>query len=547
MKSATNKNSASGRNKGLSPPALVLVRDATRCIDRADFRTALSVVTLASAHAPGHPEPLRLMGITQARLGHYAEAVKSFAAVLAVHPDDRETLLAIAHNQVLSNDVAAAVRSLIRLAALETDPEKLFRVAMLLDAHGAIDEAMHAAARVLDANAGHATARILLARTQVAVGQLEQATAHYRQLIANDTEVAKSWYGLAEIKTLKLRPDELDALEAYCERSIGAQPAHDVGHESAEDRVSLLYALGKAMEDAGRHTEAFTAFSQMGRLMLALNPWDGDAFSSRMSDIRKAFPTPVDVREGGLGREVIFIVGLPRSGSTLTEQILAAHPLVEGASELPDLNAVIEEESVRRRVRFPLWVKNATPSDWARMGQTYMERTERWRRYTPHFTDKLPENWELIEAALAMLPGTRIIECRRDPIETCWSCFKQLFAPGRVCWSYTFPDLARYWEESRRHARHLVERYPDRVRTQSYEALLADTEAETRSLLAFCGLPFDQRSLQFYDASRAVRTASAAQVREPIRQGTGRTAGYGALLDVLRSELDASQQRLGLP
>ncbi|MGA9335281.1 MAG: sulfotransferase, partial [Rudaea sp.] len=345
------------------------------------------------------------------------------------------------------------------------------------------------------------------------------------------------WYGLAEIKTLKLRSDELVALKEFCESPTISIP----------DRSGLMHALGKGLEDANDHAGAFSAFGEAGQGRRQMSPWDASAFREKMALARAAFPNPLDLECKSRGSEVIFIVGLPRSGSTLTEQILAAHPEVEGASELPDLNAVLQEESNRRRAPLGQWLKEANESDWKRLGETYLVRTARWREKRPRFTDKLPENWELAEAALAMLPGSHWIDCRRDPVETCWSCFKQLFAPGRVIWSYSFDELAIYWQECRRHMDYLSRRYPGSVRTQYYEALLEDAEGQTRELLGFCGLEFSPACLRFYDAARAVRTASAAQVREPIRRDTARTEHYGELLDSLRALLRDASAELDAP
>ncbi|MET0232018.1 MAG: sulfotransferase, partial [Rhodanobacteraceae bacterium] len=231
----------------------------------------------------------------------------------------------------------------------------------------------------------------------------------------------------------------------------------------------------------------------------------------------------------------------PRSGSTLVEQILAAHPDVEGASELPDLEAVILEESTFRNQRFPEWVASATPADWQRMGERYLHRTRRWRESKPRFTDKMPDNWLLAGAALAMLPGARVVNVRRDAVETCWSCFKQLFGAGRHGYSYDLSDLAETWRDYDRLSTFWARRFPDRVREQSYEKLVAEPEAETRALLDFGGLAFDPACLEPHAATRSVRTASAAQVREPLHAGTARSAAYGVRLDPLRRMLAAER------
>jgi len=159
-------------------------------------------------------------------------------------------------------------------------------------------------------------------------------------------------------------------------------------------------------------------------------------------------------------------------------------------------------------------------------------------------TDKLPENWLLAGAALAMLPGAKVIDCRRDAVETCWSCYKQLFAPGRVGFTYDFATLAAYWHDYDRLCRLWAERYPAQVRVQRYETSVAAPEAETRALLAFCGLDFDAACLRPHEAPRSVRSASAAQVRQPLRSDTARAHHYAELLAPLRELLGPAAARM---
>ncbi|MEO7432557.1 MAG: sulfotransferase, partial [Dokdonella sp.] len=155
----------------------------------------------------------------------------------------------------------------------------------------------------------------------------------------------------------------------------------------------------------------------------------------------------------------------------------------------------------------------------------------------PRFTDKLPDNWTRIDAIRRMLPGAAVIDCRRDPLETCWSCYKQLFAPGRADYTYDFAELATYFNDYVRFTDHSAKRYPEHVRTQQYELLVADARTQITALLAFCGLPFDAACIDFHRAGRAIRTPSAAQVRRPLSAATARSTQYGELLDELRAFL----------
>ena len=245
---------------------------------------------------------------------------------------------------------------------------------------------------------------------------------------------------------------------------------------SENDRVVLGFALAKALEDQGRYSEAFTVLSAANSIKRRHVQWDAHAVQRAHRRHHEAFARPpASASPPELGREVIFIVSLPRSGSTLTEQILASHPDVEGASELPDLGNVLEEESRRTGLEFPDWVPRATPEDWRRLGEAYLARTARFRRERGRFTDKALSNWRLIGAAMAMLPGARFVNCRRDPVETCLACFRKVFTNGQA-FTYDLSDLAAYWRDYDRMMRFWNARYPHAVRDQVYEKLLADPE-----------------------------------------------------------------------
>jgi hypothetical protein len=227
---------------------------------------------------------------------------------------------------------------------------------------------------------------------------------------------------------------------------------------------------------------------------------------------------------------------MPRSGSTLVEQILASHSQVEGGGELPDLPMVLTEDSRRRGVAFPHWVAAAGGDDWARLGRRYLERTAHWRERRPRFTDKLPYNWFYVGAIRAMLPGARVIVARRDPLETCFSCYRQHLAQNE--YTRTFADLAAFWRDFDRAATRWRELHPAHVFESSYEELVAEPQARIRALLDFCGLPFEAQCLEFHRTEREVHTPSAMQVREPLRRDTARSARYGSLLDPLRAALN---------
>jgi hypothetical protein len=221
----------------------------------------------------------------------------------------------------------------------------------------------------------------------------------------------------------------------------------------------------------------------------------------------------------------------------LTEQILAAHHQVDAGDERTDLLETISVENRRRGCSLAAWAGAATAEDWRRLGEDYLARTARWRSGRASATDKLPSNWLWLGALFRMLPGARVVDSRRDLLETAWSCYCHLFRIGTQDFSFDFDSIAAYARDYERAMAQWHVQYPQRIRAQSYEALLADPETQTRELLAFCDLDFDPACLRPHEAQRSVRTASASQVREPLRRDTARAARYGALLDPLRAAL----------
>jgi tetratricopeptide (TPR) repeat protein len=514
--------------QGLSTRAASTLREVNALLERGDLRAAESALLVAHFRAPGHPEVLRLSGMVQYRQDRLKDAIDSFTQSLAARPDDPTVLTWLGATQSDLCDFREALGSLREALRVAADPDALLNLGIEFARQSHSEDALAAADRVLDLQPGNGLARMLRAQSRQALGDVEGAAADYRALIAMGLHVNEAWFALVDLKTVRLNPEELIALERAADSAASSEP----------ERTMLAFALGRAYDDAGRYRDAFAAFERGNAAVRAARGWDSALFTRQVDAVCAAFAGPVAHSPPELGGEIIFLVGMPRSGTTLFEQVLAAHPRVEGAGELPCLGVVLREESNRRKLPFPEWVASATGEDWERMGRQYLRLSSRWRMERPVSTDKLPENWLLAGAALAMLPGAKLIDCRRDPLETCWSCYKQLFGSGRVGFTYDLEALAVYWHDYDRLCRFWAERHPSQVRVQRYEAFLADPEAETRALLQFCGLDFDARCLRFHEARRSIRGASAAQVREPLRRDAARAGNYAEWLASLRAALE---------
>ncbi len=520
-----NKADWRKRLSGLSPRVIKMVEEAAAGIDRRRLEDARRSLVAASVLAPSHPEVLRLQGILKHLDGRYMEAVEILREAHAASPEDVLILNNLGSSLRASGDAEGAIETFERVVLL--DPELAaawFNLGKTLKSQARPEAALTALERALDLSPAHVPARIVLGDSLKAVGRIDEAVAAFREALKLNPRNAQAWFSLANIKTVPLTAGEANQLTLL------------LGEKSLEedDRIRMGFSLAKALEDNGRYEESFAALIEANRCKRRQSPWDASGFSAQVDAILKACSHPAKVTAPKtLGSEVIFIVSLPRSGSTLTEQILAAHPDVEGASELPDLPEVISEESRRRGVELTTWFHDATADDWERLGKEYLRRTECWRAQHPRFTDKGLANWQSVAAALAMLPSAKVVVCRRDPLETCVSCFVQLFARQQH-FSYAIDDVVAYWRDFDRLCRHWVSNYPHQVQDLVYETLLDEPEATTRSLLAFCGLPFNPACLRFHEVRRTVRTASAAQVRQPLRRDTARSDRYGAALNGFR-------------
>jgi tetratricopeptide (TPR) repeat protein len=513
------------RVAGLAPETAQRVNEIAQALEQGRIDEAERGVIAALAQAPQHPEVLSLHGSVQMMRGRNEEAIVTLVQSLKLRAQDARTLHTLAGAYEANRDLVNAL-ACARLAC-ETAPEwptSWFNFGRLLLMNGHLDPAITALKRTVVMVPQHVAARTMLASALNTEGRPLEAAAQYRDILAQNPTCGPAWWGLATLKPMVLEASDVAQLRQLLQRS-------DLRDN---DRIAVGYALAHALEHAGDYAQAFVALQDANSLQRRLQPWKAEEFMARVESVHRAFSGNHANAGNDGGHEVIFIASLPRSGSTLTEQILASHSQVEGTTELPDLLHVIMDESDRVRRPFPDWVATHSVAEWRALGQRYLERTARWRQRRPRFTDKMPGNWLYAGAIMAMLPQARIVIARRDPLESCLACYRYLFNQP---YTHAFGDLAGYWREFDRMARHWKQRYPDRVREHVYEDLQADPETQIRELLQFCDLPFEENCLNFHSTQRRVTTPSAGQVREPIRRDTARADKYGALLDPLRLAL----------
>ncbi|WP_158880493.1 sulfotransferase [Rhodanobacter sp. L36] len=488
-------------------------------------RTLMHVLT---AH-PALANAQYLYGITCLMRGRPAKAVGWLHKAVAQHPSDAnmQSYLGCA-----LHDAGAFDEALIHLRkACELAPRQAklaYNLGKALKEQGLLSDADEAFRQTLSLDQQHVLARIGVADVATMQGDVPRAVAEYRHVLRQQPERAEAWHGLANLKTESLGPADTELI-----RRALRQP-----NLPPDTRVLLGFSLFHALEDQQNYALAFEALRQANADKRQQVDWNAAAERAQIDRIIEAFsvPPPASI-DASLGHEVIFIASMPRSGSTLVEHILATHRGVEGANEIPDLPQVIEDESRRRGQPFPQWVRAATADDWHRLGQDYLARTARWREQRPRFTDKNVTNWPLLGAARRMLPGAKIVHCHRDPVETCFSCYRQLFRQG-VHYSYDLDELVEYYRDYQRLSAFWLARHPQDILDLPYETLVREPEAQIRRMLAFCDLSFDPACLTPHRTNREVlSTASAAQVRKPIRTNTAHSALYLPWLQSLRERL----------
>ncbi|RAK64789.1 tetratricopeptide repeat-containing sulfotransferase family protein [Phenylobacterium kunshanense] len=485
--------------------------------------TALSENRLAAAEQtlravlrerPTDVAAIRMLAETGMRLGRYDDAEKLLARCVELAPG----FAAARHNYATvlyrHNKPEAAIAELDRLLAEDPEnPAYLNLKAAALGRIGEYEQAIAHYARVLRRHSGHPKTWMSYGHALKTVGRQAEAVEAYRKSLTLAPELGEAWWSLANLKTVRFSEADVGAM-------VGQLVRTDLGRE---DRFHLHFALGKALEDAGRWAESFDHYARGNALRREDLAYEAEETSLHVRRSRALFASDFFKARAGRGCQApdpIFVIGLPRSGSTLVEQILSSHSQVEGTQELPDIVAMARRLGGRARKSsggvYPDMLSGLEAKELEALGEEYLARAQVHRKLgRPYFIDKMPNNWAHVGLICLILPNAKIIDARRHPLGCGFSGFKQHFARGQG-FTYDLTDLGRYYADYVALMAHFDEILPGRVHRVIYEEMVADPEGQTRALLAHCGLPFEEACLRFYENDRAVRTASSEQVRRPI-------------------------------
>lgn len=484
---------------------------------------------------------IRMLAEVAARIGRYEDAEKLLSRALQLAPGFGAARANLATVYYKQNRFAEAAETLDAVLAGDPDnPAHANLRAAALGRIGGYDEALALYEELTRRFPAHAKLWMSYGHMLKTVGRQDDSIAAYRRALAADPGLGEIWWSLANLKTIRFGPDDRSAMEAALD-DIGSGTDSDA---RADDRLHLHFALGKAYDDAAEHEPAFRHYAAGNAIRSAQLGYRAAETSTAVDAVIAActpefFAARTDA--GAPAPDPVFILGMPRAGSTLIEQILSSHSAIEGTMELPDVPALalgLGREKYDDGRRWIDALVEAPPETLAEMGTAFLQRTAVQRKTgKPFYIDKLPNNWLYTAFIRVVLPNAKIIDARRHPLDCCFSNFRQHYAKGQS-FSYGLADVGGYYRDYVRLMAHIDTVQPGRVHRVIHEALLDEPEAEVRALLAFLDQPFEEACLSFHSNARAVRTASSEQVRRPInRDGVDQWRPYDQWLGPLRQAL----------
>lgn len=479
---------------------------------------------------------IRMLAEVGARLGRYPDAEALLVRALELAPGFAAARHNLAIVRMRVNKPEAVVQDMdVLLAKDARNPNyRALRCAALVRL-GEYDAAVEGYQSLLAEHPNRPPIWMSLGHVLKTVGRTADSIEAYRKSIALKPELGEAWWSLANLKTFRFSSEDVDVM-----RRALQQPGL-----ARDDELHLHFALGKALEDAGVYAESFAHYERGNQMGEDRVDYDDEDTAHLVVESARVYSPELFASRAGTGCQApdpIFIVGMPRAGSTLIEQILASHSQVEGTMELPDLPAMARRLGGRTRgdgpAKYPDVVASLTAEQLRELGEEYLSRTRIQRKTDrPFFIDKMPNNFAHTGLIRLILPNAKIVDARRHPLACCFSGFKQHFAQGQN-FSYGLRRIGGYYRDYVRLMAHFDRVCPGAAHRVIYERMVEDTETEVRALLAYCGLEFEPACLAFHETQRPVRTASSEQVRQPIfRDGIDQWRHYEPWLDPLKEAL----------
>lgn len=484
---------------------------------------------------PRHIEAMRLLADIASRLGALQEADFLLESALEFEPEN--TQVRLDYIQILRKEQKFEAALAQAELLFETEPDNpVFQSQYAVQSMyaGDFETAISMFGKVLETMPADPATLTSRGHALKTIGEHEKAIASYREAYRSDPGHGEAYHALANLKTYRFTDDELSLMRKQ-------QEGDAITHVN---RIQLCFALGKAYEERADYARSFAFYERGNDLKRHQSRYDPDQMDEEFQTQIEVCTPELFERQAGNGcpaPDPIFIVGLPRAGSTLLEQILSSHSKVDGTLELPNILALVHRLRDRKKVDaetgYPKILRSLTASQLREFGETYIEETRLHRAGAPYFTDKMPNNFRHIGLIHLILPNAKIIDARREPMSCCFSGFKQLFAEGQE-FTYGLEQIGRYYRGYVELMDHWDKVLPGRILRVHYEDVVADLESEVHRILEFCDLEFEDSCLEYHRTERAVRTASSEQVRQPIyKSGLEQWRHFEPFLEPLKKAL----------
>ncbi len=490
---------------------------------------------------PGDVNAIRMLAEIGIKTGKLDDAQNLLERCLELAPDFHLARHTYAGLLMRRNYLEKSATEIDRLLTLEPEnPAYLILKGAILSRKGDHLPSIQIYEKLFENYPYHASAQMFYGHTLKTVGKTDEAVVAYRKAIDLGPSIGEAYWSLANLKTFEFTDEDITTMRERFLPETG----------DPDEQGHLAFALGKAFEDRENFDQSFQYYEQGNSIRARRHRHD---IKINILDTARQIKTldaeffATREKFGFTAADPIFVIGLPRSGSTLVEQILASHSQVQGTSELPDIIAISRKlGGVSRKEpagKYPEILPDLTQDQCNELGESYIDTTRVQRTDTPYFIDKMPNNFRHIGLIHLILPNAKIIDARRHPMAACFSGYKQLFASGQT-FTYDLKGIGYYYRDYMKLMDHWDEVLPGRVHRVQYEDMVNDTETQIRRLLEYCGLEFEEQCLRFYETERAVRTPSSEQVRQPVyTHGLEQWRNFEAHLDPLKEALGPLLER----
>ena len=514
------------------PKPLVAVTDL---ISQGKLLKAENLCRQFMTQVPNHVEGMRLLAEIGIRLGVLDDAEYLLETAVALEPENRQAridYISALRKRQNYEEALTQSRELLKGAPKNHQFRSIFAIESMQT--GDFDTAIQIFDEILNDLPDDPLTHTTKGHALKTIGRSDDAVRSYKMAIRSNRGHGEAYYALANLKTYRFDQNEMSLLAELVEDP----------NLSFMDRVYMSFSLGKAYEDGKDFPQSFKFYEKGNKLKKTQSRYSAEKMSEEFELQKSVCDRAFFSARNGVGNvsgAPIFIVGLPRAGSTLLEQILSSHSKVDGTLELPNILSLSQQ--LRRRtvndetIGYPGVLKKLENEEFCRFGEKFIEDTQIHRQGSPYFIDKMPNNFRHIGLIKLILPNAKIIDARRNAMDCCFSGFKQLFAEGQE-FSYDLSDLGQYYKDYVKLMTHWDEVLPNFVLRVNNEDVIDDLEGEVRRMLDFCGLDFEEECLHFYKNKRNVRTPSAEQVRQPVSKfGVARWKPYEEFLLPLKNSL----------